>query len=203
MTSLHCGCMASLHTVLPQFSVDFLGLLQDPLSSLWKLDGVLHHIWYLAPHFPSRLSQAADTALCSFTWHPGWLSLGLPSWEHIPKVPMLQTWLFGYLENMFQALQFQLSPQEYSALCHWEPTSTGRPKTKSQHGKHPKNLKSKRHQEEQYMGLHQAEHQMQWLPLLHFSTRRERKKRVLCRAFTATLEQSAQHTGLLDMWRSS
>lgn len=49
------------------------------------------------------------------------------------------------------------------------------------------------------MGLHQAEHQMHQPPLLHSSTRRERKKRVLCRAFTAALEQSAQHTALLDM----
>lgn len=64
---------------------------RSPVFTLGAGWCLLHHIRYLAPHFPSRLSQAAGTVLCSF------ILLADPcstSWEHILKVPNLQTHIF-------------------------------------------------------------------------------------------------------------
>ena len=85
---LHGFSTYSSPTVLCLFSGSSASSLVFTLEAGWCL---LHHIRYLAPHFPSRLSQAAGTAPCSFTMLTNPCST---SWERNSKVPNLQTRLF-------------------------------------------------------------------------------------------------------------
>lgn len=53
---------------------------------------LLYHTWYLTPHFPSRLSQAAGTALCSIALLANPCSTKLkacsPSYKHLLSVAL-------------------------------------------------------------------------------------------------------------------
>lgn len=65
MTSLYCSCMAAPHAVLPWLSSSSGSSARSHLftpGAGWCLG---HHIWYLTPHFLSRLSPSS-TALCTF-----------------------------------------------------------------------------------------------------------------------------------------
>lgn len=86
---LHSYPAHSPPTVLFLFSVSFTKSSVFALEVRWCL---LHHICYLPPHFPNRLSQAAGTTLCSFAYLANPRST---SWEHIPKVLNLQTCIFA------------------------------------------------------------------------------------------------------------